>query len=149
MYLCTNPGCPKAGLPLTRNTIKNHRKTYKKYKVCYKSLEFKEEGQVSYQKKSKNGESIYPRKCPNPGCPLGDQLLSKCMYNIHRRSFKENGVCSKRKQLQREKPIYPMRCKNVNCPSDKLLRKKAFLQHMQNFEKYGKCYAPQIRKKPR
>ena len=38
MYLCDNEGCPKAGQPLSLNTNKNHRKNFKKYGACYKSL---------------------------------------------------------------------------------------------------------------
>ena len=40
-----------------------------------------------------------------------------------------------------------MKCQNLNCPSTKPLRYKSFLKHLQNFRMYGKCYAPQIRKK--
>lgn len=35
-YLCDIRGCPKAGMPLTQDMAKNHRKTFKKYGVCLK-----------------------------------------------------------------------------------------------------------------
>ena len=50
--------------------------------------------------KSKKGESIYPRKCANPECPKGDQLLKKTVYNYHKRNFDDRGVCM-REQLER------------------------------------------------
>ena len=106
MYLCDNEGCPKAGQPLSCDTNKNHRKNFKKYGACYKSLSI---DQLSYQIKSKTGESVYPRKCPNPGCPLGDKLLTKCTFNLHKRSFEEYNVCNRR-QLEKNRPVYPLPC---------------------------------------
>ena len=73
MYLCDQKGCPKAGQPLSLFVAKNHRKTFKKYGACFKSLNIKADGEMpTYQTKSKVGESVYPRKCANEGCPKGD-----------------------------------------------------------------------------
>ena len=147
MYLCDMEGCPKAGQPLTHNMIKNHRKTFKKYGACFKSLKVENEGEtLSHQIRSQAGKSIYPRKCENPGCPNKDELLSKCVYNNHKRSFAEYNVCNRRQQLERDKNIYPLKCQNPGCTSKKLLKQKPFTRHLENYKKYGKCRAPQVRK---
>ena len=35
-YICDIKGCPKAGMPLTQDMVKNHRKTFKRYGFCLK-----------------------------------------------------------------------------------------------------------------
>ena len=139
-YLCEIPGCPKSGMPLTQDVAKNHRKSFKKYGYCLKQ-QFTKKGGPPYTliDKSKNGESIYPRRCLNQDCPMGDQLLKKSVYNYHKRNFNEHGVCT-RDQLERNQSLYPRLCENPDCPNKKPLKKDQFLRHLQNFQSTGSCY---------
>ena len=138
-YLCDMPDCPKSGMPLSQDMAKNHRRNFKKYGVCLKQLLAQKVGPQSLREKSKNGETIYPRRCSNPNCPQGDQLLRKAVYNYHKRNLNEHGVCT-RDQLERNQSLYPRLCENPDCPNKKPLKKDQFLRHLWNFQRTGQCY---------